>query len=77
MVAWCDSIKEAQANIIVQLDDLLLIKDEQIINKNMQIVLGREKFGLAENQIEKERKLKWIFLGSTVVMAGFLALSLL
>lgn len=77
MMAWCDSVQGAQANVIFQLDDLLIIKDEQIINKNGQIVLEREKFGLAENQIKKERKLKWVFMGTTVLMAGFLTLSLL
>ena len=77
MMAWCDSVQGAQANVIFQLDDLLIIKDEQIINKNTQIVLEREKFGLAENQIKKERRLKWVFMGTTVLMAGFLTLSLL
>ena len=77
MMAWCDSVQDAQANVIFQLDDLIVIKDEQIINKNTQIVLEREKFGLAEGLIKRERKLKWIFVGTTALMAGFLALSLL
>jgi hypothetical protein len=77
MTQWCDSVRETQANIIVQMDDLIVIKDEQIINKNTQIVLEREKFGLADEQTRKERKLKWVFMGTTILMAGFLTLSLL
>ena len=76
MKVWSDSIKAMQMNTIVELDDLLRIKEEQITNKDAQIVLEREKFGLANDQIKKERRLKWVFMGTTVVMAGFLTLSL-
>lgn len=74
---WCDSINLVQGDVIFQLDDLLMIKEDQIVNLKSQIVLGQDKFGLAENQIKKERRLKWIFMGTTIVMAGFLTLSLL
>ncbi len=77
MVAWCDSIKDTQENVIVQLDDLLMIKEQQIENKSAQIVLEQEKYGLAGAQIRKERNLKRLFMMSTLFMAGFLTLSLL
>jgi len=77
MIAWSDSVKDMQMNIIVGLDDLVIIKEDQISNLKSQIVLEKDKFWLAGDQIKKERRLKWIFMGTTVVMAGFLTLSLL
>ena len=77
MKQWSDSIKALQMNTIVQLDDLLIIKEDQIGNLKQQIVLERDKYGLAEGMIKKEKKLKWIFVGTTALMAGFLTLSLL
>ena len=73
----CDSVKDAQRNVIIQLDDLLGIKEDQIENLKQQNVQHEYKYVLSAGVAKKERKLKWIFLGSTVVMAGFLALSLL
>ena len=73
----CDSVKDAQRNVIIQLDDLLGIKEDQIENLKQQNVQYEYKYVLSAGAIKKERKLKWIFLGSTVVMAGFLTLSLL
>jgi hypothetical protein len=77
MKQWNDSIKALQMNTIVGLDDLLVVKEQQIGNLKQQVALNRDMFELANDQIRKERKLKWIFVGTTAVMAGFLTLSLL
>lgn len=77
MVAWSDSVKAMQMNTIVQLDDLLLIKEDQISNKNEQIKVHKEMYQLADKHIRKEKGLKWVFVGTTVLMAGFLTLALL
>ena len=34
-------------------------------------------YELASVMVKKEKKLKWIFMGATVLVGGFLALSLL
>jgi ATP-dependent helicase/DNAse subunit B len=77
MNRWCDSVKQAHMSVIVKLDDILQIKEEQIDNLKIQIGVNHDMFELANDQIKKERRLKWVFVGTTVVMAGFLTLSLL
>lgn len=77
MMAWCDSVMGTQIQIIGGLDGLVDIKDEKITNLTLQNEQEREKYELAGVMIKKEKKLKWIFVGTTALMAGFLALSLL
>ena len=77
MVAWCDSVRESQTDIIIQLDDLLGIKEEKITNLTLQNEQEQVRFDLVNDQVGKQRKLKWVFMGTTVLMAGFLTLSLL
>jgi len=77
MIQWCDSVEATHENIIVQLDDLLGIKEEKIINLKLQNQMGLEMYDMADHEIKREKKLKWIFVGTTTLLAGFLALSLL
>ena len=77
MTQWSDSVKSTQMNVIVQLDDLLVIKEDQIGNLKHQIVLEQDKFGLAGEQIRNERGWKRFWMVATGLTAGFLALSLL
>lgn len=76
IMEWCDSVQSAQGSVIIQLDGLLEIKENQISNLKSQIILEQDKFGLADSQIKRERRLKFIFIGTTVLMVGFLTLSL-
>jgi len=77
MMNWCDSVMNTQVRIIASMDGLLIIKEDQIENKAGQIQLQNEKYELAEGVIKKEIRLKWIFVGTTIIMAIFLTLSLL
>lgn len=77
MNRWCDSVRQAHVNVIVQLDDLLMIKEEKIVNLKKQNEVSQDMFQLANDQIRKENRLKWVFVGTTVLMAGFLTLALL
>ena len=77
MITWSDSVKDMQMNTIVALDGLLIIKEDQIENQKVQLGLERDKFELADGLIKKERKVKWVFVGISVGLAGLLTLSLL
>lgn len=77
MKQWSDSVKSMQMNVIVQLDDLIVIKDDQIGNLQQQIVLEQDKFWLAEQEIKHQRGWKRFWIVATGLTAGFLALSLL
>ncbi len=77
MMAWCDSVMGTQVVVIEGLDGLLIIKDEKIVNLKLQNEQALGMFDLVNDQVKKERKLKWIFAGTTILVAGFLTLSLL
>ena len=77
MMAWCDSVIGTQVIVIERMDGLLIIKDEKIVNLKHQNKQVGEIYDLVNEQVKKERKLKWIFVGTTALVAGFLTLSLL
>jgi len=76
-LAQCDSVQDVQVDVIIRLDDLLGIKEDKIVNLKLQNQMGLEMYDMADHAIKREKKLKWIFVGTTVLMAGFLTLSLL
>ena len=73
----CDSVRSSQQTVIVFLDDLIIVNQEQLINQKEQIQVQREKYALAYGMVKKEKKLKWIFVGTTGFALALLALSLL
>ena len=77
MMTWCDSVMGTQVIVIERMDGLLIIKDEKIVNLKSQNKQVLGMYELAGVMIKKERKLKWIFMGTTIVVVGFLTLSLL
>ena len=77
MKQWSDSVKATQMNVIVQLDDLLTIKEDQIVNLKLQNQMGSEMYDLANREIKREKKVKWVFVGISFGLAGLLTLSLL
>jgi len=77
MMNWCDSVMDTQEQIIRGMDGLIIIKDEKITNLKLQNEQIFEMFDLVNDQVKKEKKLKWIFIGTTTFVVTLLTLSLL
>ena len=77
MMNWCDSVMGTQTVVIEGLDRFIVIQDEQNSNLKSQIVQHVAKYALADDEIRRQMMLKWIFVGTTILMAWFLTLSLL
>jgi hypothetical protein len=76
-LAECDSVVESQGDVITKIGALLMIKEDQILNLKGQYKMADEKYKLANKQITHGNKMMWLFVFTTVLMMGFLALSLL
>lgn len=76
IIIWCDSIDATQKTIIKEKNVLLNIKDDKIRNLQNQNEQEIAKYSLANDQIKKERKNKYIFMGTTIGAVILLTISL-
>ena len=76
MVDWCDSISELNHIAISEKDLQLKLKDRQIQDQVLIIGLQDDKFKVAEKQINKQSTLKHLFIGTTILAAIVLTVSL-
>lgn len=76
MVDWCDSISGLNQIIIIEKDLQLALKDRQINDQAIIIGLQDDKFKVAEGQIKKQSAMKHLFLGTTILAAIVLTISL-
>lgn len=76
MVDWCDSISAMNQVVISEKDLQLMLKDRQIQDQALIIGLQDDKFNAAEKQISKQSAMKHLFLGTTVLAAIVLTITL-
>lgn len=76
MLGWCDSVRTTHMNVVIQLDDILSIKEEKIRNLQAQYNLAEGKYDLANTQLKKEKRKKGFFIGTTIT-AGIIIVAIL
>lgn len=76
-LAWCDSVRNLQMDVINTLSDMMDTSEKQNMNLQSQILHERAKTELGQYQVKRHKRLKWVFVGTTVVTTTLLTLSLL
>jgi len=76
MLTWCDSIGRLDCIALEQKDIELKLKDDMLYNREQVIIHWEEKYDLSATHVKKERRRKYLYMGTTASALALLVFSL-
>ena len=77
MVEYCDSMVAVSNVVILEKNKQIQTRQDMLKNRDEKYVFMETQFNTCEYQIKKERKKRYMYMGTTGVAIGLLVIALL